>query len=880
MKFFWSKKHFWLKSLLFTFFLVFASGLAFAQEGEEDDLVPPVDQGTPEVQTFGPSVGTFVPASLETSGYMAQSQILDDLSEMIAQLGSMLYVLSFFGALFTLSLLGNYRAALWFIAGPALFLWLTSSDGRVQAAGVPWQLTSNVEQETQREMLGRSISSRVSWAFHWYNNLVSSAIQNVVRVILDDDQRYKMKFTVRQRITDEIFRSEIKDTGLGQLVSFGIKQCATDMNAWRQVSLGERDPHYRTTPEYSKAKSFYDYHVNRRDNFKPIPDGPVKSYIQSLISEPSLEHIRAMDGLEGSSTGSDEDGDGGPEAFGSGISYQCRRVLNNQRVVQDQTEGENGGSVPVNIGFDRNLQRVDCLDIWCFMAIGAYYEGRKIQREAEENNPGPDSAMYREIWRDIAVKLADPNRIANPENPEENLDLTLVQDDTRRELALIPIIIGGHLLKKQMTRDHVSGALSQFASHAGISNAPFNFSLDLDRGQWQSVMTRYLLHKASYAERWESFVFASLIPYLQGVILYALSLTFPFFVLMVLIPGKATAFFSWMALWAWAKSWDIGWALLMVVDSVLWDLMPHSDVYNPVYDPNDGPISLMQSAFSSDPSFSLAGYYFVMGTLLTSIPIISAHAVMGAKKAVAGTLVEGLSVVGKTLGSDVSNWVAHEQLHTVEWFRETGRARYALENKDKPANAQLASMKSQADAGFKSGTAWRDNSSTAGTIAMVGGGVLAGIGAIVFVASFWTGVGALAGAGLMAAGARVTAAGVGVRHNGFKTGTNMRRKSQSLKSYYNKENASRHYYNYQRTKEFRDLDALRSVISDRIEHWNTQPFNAAGAFSRMDQRLANYRSEMSGLRSQGWTGVGLNAAVAVSNKAAVTILGTNMLDGN
>lgn len=64
------------------------------------------------------------------------------------------------------------------------------------------------------------------------------------------------------------------------------------------------------------------------------------------------------------------------------------------------------------------------------------------------------------------------------------------------------------------------------------------------------------------------------VPYWQGMLLYLLSIAYPFFAIIVVLPGKASSFFFLPLAWFWVKSWDVGFALVRVFDEILWELMP------------------------------------------------------------------------------------------------------------------------------------------------------------------------------------------------------------------------------------------------------------------------------------------------------------------
>ena len=113
------------------------------------------------------------------------------------------------------------------------------------------------------------------------------------------------------------------------------------------------------------------------------------------------------------------------------------------------------------------------------------------------------------------------------------------------------------------------------------------------------------------------------LPYLQGFILFVLATLFPFFVIASCLMRQGSGIIFWAGAWVWVKSWDVGWAMIMMVDQLLWELMPHTAIYIPVARGVHSPITVLESAFDTDPTYTLATYYTLIGMLLLAIPTIT-----------------------------------------------------------------------------------------------------------------------------------------------------------------------------------------------------------------------------------------------------------------
>jgi hypothetical protein len=178
----------------------------------------------------------------------------------------------------------------------------------------------------------------------------------------------------------------------------------------------------------------------------------------------------------------------------------------------------------------------------------------------------------------------------------------------------------------------------------------------------EAVLRRQKAQDFAEARKYEAFILLQLLPYIQGLFLYGLAVVYPFFCLMILLPGQAGAFFTWMALWAWAKSWDIGWALVMVADNVLWELFPKSAFFNPQDpEPYRSPVSLLEGAYDGDPAYNMGTYWLMVSMMVSGVPLVSAQAVLGSKKAIAGVFLSGLDSIAQNLGQSAANYVAGEQ---------------------------------------------------------------------------------------------------------------------------------------------------------------------------------------------------------------------------
>lgn len=91
---------------------------------------------------------------------------------------------------------------------------------------------------------------------------------------------------------------------------------------------------------------------------------------------------------------------------------------------------------------------------------------------------------------------------------------------------------------------------------------------------YSDIYTRTVGSKSKFGEL---YVWALMVPYLQGLFLYYLAIAYPFVCLCMVVPGWHRMFFSWMSFWLWVKLWDVGFAIVMMAERGIWSMLGNSD---------------------------------------------------------------------------------------------------------------------------------------------------------------------------------------------------------------------------------------------------------------------------------------------------------------
>lgn len=801
------------------------------------------------------SAGTLITAALENSGYFAQEMVLDQFMQVLQALTALIYLGSFVGAIITISLSGEYKSAVWFLIGPVAFYFTTLT--RMEAQGTEWSFGTFQDKEARVEKINGTVddsTANVSWLFHRYNTLVSSVVQNTVKVITNNSVKRQLLFTARSQIFDQILSSELKDPALNQLVAYGMAgECAKEMDAARIIAHANRygkeilpgmpKPVRGQASIYNTALVNYLQLRERKFNLQKS-DTVVVGYIAQLLHKlrtGPVEKTRLIGGL-------------------------CVQP-DKQTVDTDfflYPDGKVSGAGPGTIGIAiTEGAKTTCEQVWCWTALG-FAEEARISTDAAlkrlldpalvgaYQGNGKDAisiddpersrvygSIQEEILAAIATKMLKPVDLETHvvhENTEERakeadeqrakrkVDVgpgRIVQSQSRREdLSVVPIIVAGILFRNSFRDDARSKMMTQFARHAGIYTKHYNINNRMSTAQTIDIARLGNQHAIAQGLQYEVFTFASALPYVQGIMLFALAMLFPFFAILLVIPGKAHAFLSWMALWTWLKCWDIGWAFVMVADDFIWNLMPHASWFNIHTDRNHGPLTILESAFQYDFSYSLANYYMILGAMLFFVPIISGQAVLGAKQAVSGLMIQGVRGLAQNYGGAAADYIGVGNTQDGNYIREMAQLGFVNKNafQDRtPANAEMAAWKK----GEGESLAKAKNEHGIGKGLVTAGAIAAGVVAAVAIGLLaFTGIGVLAilgGAafGLSAAGYLGWNQGLNTMRNGI-TGQREHHKRMNT---YNTSNALLWYQKTSHDHMSWTGTRLRQAWSRRGQHW-------------------------------------------------------------
>ena len=482
---------------------------------------------------------TAIGAAFATQGYYIQSDILYMLS--LTRFGNwaiLVYIAAVVAGGISLVMGNPPRHYIWFFMGPAIYAWLIDSQQEVR--GVQWMVAGMAQDQrivwrlaetglrnanvTHRRDIQVSSAAppsepvQVSIAFLWWDELVSSTIQWMVNWTGLSSQ----------------FPGNSSETNLGVCDTAACQSYYAD---WHLVSPVKWDLLSSITGARMHSAALRDAFVE----FMGSECGDILT--SSVKKENYIAAVRA-------------DGRWLPET-----------------IFQDDFKGLTKRMVTKRIPMPRSLSSVFA-----------------------ETNEG-SLAEFSQRFRDAAATFTSTDAIT--------CDLYLYtiiqafrweaghiffQTMTHEYGTLHPDVLTYHLFYGWDIKDESGNVLGI----QGLMEYAYNLTLiHLFKNEFEFapdiVDTRYKQTRAAenYAEVYhkelgsrakygELFTWAQMVPWLQGILLYALAMGYPVAAVLIIMPGWNKVIFTWMSFWAWVKLWDLGFAVVMTMERSLWAMFGNS----------------------------------------------------------------------------------------------------------------------------------------------------------------------------------------------------------------------------------------------------------------------------------------------------------------
>jgi hypothetical protein len=569
-----------------------------------------------------PAVGTPVAAALETAGYVSQTKILKSMKVGLNRLGALLYIGCIISALLTVGLAGRYDMALWLLVGPPIFFFLINPGST--PGGTEWEFAQRGDELRQRDRLLRSANINVgeggqaSWFFHNFNLITSDIAQQLMKLFTQSQARADQYFNTRQNISRDLFGSEIDDSDLMTVVAVTRALCVDSLHAAQLMAMGARNALYRNTePTSPGGPNAYEVYkteycsrfTDEKDQKKGVPDGPAKQYLLELLKK-------------------------------------------NENVAD-------------------TLSSMSCKQMWIYMLQAVHAKSKQSLGVTLSNRipPATPAEDQEKIIQDVLKKVTAENWDRDGADPvaaecPADTGAGIPSGTTREKLERV---FTAWTLRKLFEQDFRGPMIASLRGEHDVGEEQAGYYNFQGKQAAYEMTRRATVHQKTAAMPYEIYFMMNSLPYVQGIGLYALAVVFPFFAVLVLMPGMAGSFFMWCALWIWLKSWDVGWALVMVADDVLWDLMPHNTFFRETGSASDlDPPNILEAAFGGDYSYNLMTYYTLVAMMIGAVPVISANAVLGSKRAVAGIMLDGIKTMASNLSNHVEDHVRTLQLGEID----------------------------------------------------------------------------------------------------------------------------------------------------------------------------------------------------------------------
>lgn len=532
------------------------------------------------------SAGSLISAILESAGYHYQSSILNTLSEPLKnEVGGLIYLLGICIVLFQLAVLKSSKLAPWLLIGPAIFLYIINERDSIPNA--QWQFGSNKRQQQEVnkgvESIAGGSQARVSKVFKRYVEVVGTTVSKMVDVISNTQVENDLWLMSKGQFFGNMTTLQEDDVGLRQLIHYGLlDKCHQVISIARSVS----DPTKRIV-QSGAANSQVD---EAQRYFSP-------SLLKAEADYSLLAHQRH-------------------------ISFaQIDPILD----FIARAEGKSGDDL-----HDRKKELAkltfSCIDVWEFALQAIIKKSERFEEGLSKD--ASRLGMKPSAMKNLLVQASGGN------NRSPLLSSRGYSSERAQELSRV---IAKYYLRNETRNSDHGSRLAGFIGRTDIRKIGIG-------SQGENAFTEQARVAAQEWSEKERLTYAAhSMPTYQGLALYFLAIAFPFFALLLLIPGRATSFLLWFMLWLWIKSWDVALAIVAQVDTIFWSIYVAQKQTFGMDEklPND-----FKAAFAAleqtDPTFQMTGYYAMLSVCILGIPPITAQLILGSMRGGASLISQGM----------------------------------------------------------------------------------------------------------------------------------------------------------------------------------------------------------------------------------------------
>jgi hypothetical protein len=567
------------------------------------------------------SVGSLVSAALETAGHSMQSSILDFFQLGFANdFAALLYLMAAIGGIFVIAVGGKYKFGLWFLLGPVLFFFLITP--RVPSKGVSWSLGGRNFDQIYVDLATEGVSEKKIQIFR---NEAGEIIRDT-----RDEGANKVGDVSWFFVSWDYFVS-------GFVRGFSSMLNLEASNA--DLSLLNKVQRYHTLMtlevENPALKGFISLVMVSECNRY---FGLMKDLYAANVRINSSEEVREMF----QRTIVDEEG---------------RKVVissTDKALVEASRAGvliDEKGNVITEERL-REKQGYSCEDIWKLGINSITHNAESLFGAVAAAN-ATEGMSIEDVKRQISAKVN-----TQYEHPDGRISKL---DDNQRLLAFINEM-ALRIFFRELQKIH--GNVNQ------IRSSPHGLQQPTNEEHQAAVDIREAYQGLEYEGKGIYLSLALALPYVQGLALYVLALSYPLFAMAVVFPGRHGAFFRWMALWFWIKSWDIGFAVVMLMDNLLYNLLPHGPPVIPEI--LDDPAEAIKTILEVDPAYGVNVYFNLLATLIAAVPVATGILVKRGGGEILHTVAEGFHDFSGKIGFAMMQ--AHTALRNYDLSEQVTRS--------------------------------------------------------------------------------------------------------------------------------------------------------------------------------------------------------------
>ncbi len=616
------------------------SFLKLVVQADGDTPIEPTPPGFEQASEYVGAVGNFISAILQSAGLFGQSDVLHFYAPALESMAAFLFLVSFAAALGAVAVFGKYRQAAYFLIGPSLFYMMITGT-------VPGEYTLV---KTGTDVLPDYAKKQ--------EELLSAFIKDTdgIEKLYGRELRLSWFFvmydnlisSVTQGIVSVLIDTENKE----HIINVARERALAEVFAGRGIDpFFNRIVHQGLMGEQCREVTGKQLNLSEprfvfAENGSPEAEQKVKAIEElNVLKEQNRVNI-------------DSD------------------IIEHLRNIDSSSLQDIGAVAPGDDWLEIVNKPVhNCDDVWKFARALAQVEANRITDDIANRDPGTNETPWDEVAQEIKDTLSDPDE-TDPETREAQANK----------------IIAVSVLKNALRQTTQSNMIYQMDTHASFNHAPDFFD---------DIMSDRYTAEAQGA-MFNMVFFQGMIPYVQGLFLFLLSCAFPFFCVFLVMPGRAIGFVTWMTLWLWVKSWDVGFAIIHVIRELLWEWLGRAatpylhtnigiqdipDASTPVSDMEvvirftdvdwEDPSAIFHAIAQADPLANINTYYMIISVLVVSVPLFTAHLCLGATD-VFEAFKNTLSSTGQRFGNAYRNRISQSTANRFDVLMEQKGHAYAM----------------------------------------------------------------------------------------------------------------------------------------------------------------------------------------------------------